>query len=100
MEILEIDNDKVTFIIAKAREFGTHERPLEEDHMDDLATRDVDDIAEGLVKEEEPEDATYDELVSWINTRNEDHQCQIVALAWVGRGYCGADDFDDALARQ
>ena len=68
--------------------------------MDDLATRDVDDIAEGLVKEEEPEDATYDELVSWINTMNEDHQCQIVALAWIGRRYCGGDDFDDALARE
>ena len=79
--MLEIDNDKVTFIIVKAQEFETHERPLEEGHINDLATRDVDDIAEGLVKEEEPEDATYDELVSWINTINEDHQCQIVALA-------------------
>jgi len=96
--MLEIDVDKVGFIIAKAREFETHERPLEEDYKDDLASRDVGDLADDIVEQEEPEDATYDEIVAWISAMNEDDQCQIVALAWVGRGDYTADDFDDALA--
>ncbi|MBT3535429.1 MAG: DUF3775 domain-containing protein [Rhodospirillaceae bacterium] len=47
--------------------------------------------------ETDTEDATYDELKSWIRAINHDDQCQIVALAWVGRGDFGKGEWDEAL---
>ena len=69
--MLEIDVNKVGFIIAKAREFETKE------------------VGMG--------DSTYEELKSWIEAFNDEDQCQVVALTWIGRGDFTADDWDEAL---
>ncbi|NQV56782.1 MAG: DUF3775 domain-containing protein [Rhodospirillales bacterium] len=90
--MLEIDVDKVAFIISKAREFEAQEGVVEEDYGGNMADEDFQEIlaAHG-------DDATYDELKSWINTINDDDQCQIVALTWVGRGDFSKSEWDEAL---
>lgn len=100
--MLQIDTDKISFIITKTREFETHVVPIEFDHGDDLSREHADPLADPVDPGEREDDATYDELVSWINAINHDDQCQIVALAWIGRGDYSSDEWDEVLttARQ
>jgi hypothetical protein len=104
-----IDPDKVSFIIEKAQEFDAPEGlPIDEEEVtsgpdaispgakaygpalttsvefDDLAQRRIDDPA-------------FVEARSQINSMNIDEQCELVALAWVGRGDYAADEWDEAL---
>jgi|TARA_B100000315_G_C14550211_1_gene575380 hypothetical protein len=90
--MLEIDVDKIAFIITKSREFEAQEGGSEEDFSGNI---DDEDFHETLA--EDSDDATLDELKSWIQAINEDDQCQIVALTWVGRGDFTKDDWDEAL---
>ncbi len=97
--MLEIDIEKVCFIIAKAREFETHEslgdEVFEGDEPEDHIEN-IDDISDAHA-DEETDDNTEDEIKAWVNAMNEDEQCQVVALAWIGRGDFTADDWDEAL---
>ncbi len=99
--MLEIDVNKIGFIIAKAREFETQEVGIGEDSAVTHTEDDIQDeeFQENLIAhgDDDSDDATYDELKSWIEAINDDDQCQIVALAWIGRGDFTADDWDEAL---
>ena len=68
---------------------------------DGLATADIQDetFQENLTTsaDEENDDATLDEVKAWIRSINDDDQCQIVALAWVGRGDFTPSDWDEAV---
>ena len=96
--MLEIDVGKVTFIITKSREFEAQTPAPAPDGI-------TEEVFDGKLAEAEfrdsaaadTDDATYDELKSWIRAINHDDQCQIVALAWVGRGDFGKDEWDEAL---
>ena len=96
--ILEIDVGKITFIITKSREF---EAQAPAPAPDGIAEEGLGgNLAEAEFRESgvlDTDDATYDELKSWIRAINHDDQCQIVALAWVGRGDFGKDEWDEAL---
>ena len=89
---LEIDVDKVCYLIAKSREFesplGAVEGDLSENRPDE-PVHDVHTADEG--------DATFDEVKSWFEVLNWDDQCQIVALAWVGRGDYAKEDLAEAV---
>ena len=100
--MFEIDADKIGFIITKARELETHEVAVEFDHGDDLSREQIDTPSETVTEDDREEDATYEELRSWINAIIDDDQCQIVALAWIGRGDFSVDEWAEALgtARQ
>lgn len=97
--MLEIDIEKVCFIVAKAREFESQIPVAEDEFEADEPTEhieDIDDIADAHA-DEDTDDSTEDEIKAWINAMSHDDQCQIVALSWVGRGDFTADDWDEAL---
>ncbi|MBJ3763696.1 DUF3775 domain-containing protein [Maribius pontilimi] len=50
------------------------------------------------LSEEVDPDATIEELVEEIDGMDPDHQHELVALMWIGRGDFAADDWDEALA--
>jgi hypothetical protein len=99
--MFEVDVDKITFIIAKSREFEAQDAVLEEVGGDGLAGTDIQDetFQENLASpvDEDNDDATLDEVKSWIRSINDDDQCQIVALAWLGRGDFTTGEWDDAV---
>ncbi|MDP7624005.1 MAG: DUF3775 domain-containing protein, partial [Rhodospirillales bacterium] len=88
--MLEVDIDKIAFIIAKSREFEAQDVVHEEVEIEGMTENDIQDetFQESLsvVADEENNDATFDEVKAWIRSINDDDQCQIVALTWVGRG--------------
>ena len=96
--MLEIDVGKIALIITKSREFEVQppvpapEGIAEVGFSGKLAGADFREVPEA-----DTDDATYDELKSWIRAINHDDQCQIVALVWVGRGDFGKDEWDEAL---
>ena len=87
---LEISPTKVGFVIVKAREIAAKVAA-----WDDGATSDHD--AESIL-ELFADDATEDELLSFIRDLNEDEQASLVALAWIGRGSFGPEELEEALA--
>jgi hypothetical protein len=99
--MFEVDVDKIAFIIAKSREFESQDAVHEEVEVEGLTENDIQDetFQETLtvVADEENDDATLDEVKAWIRSINDDDQCQIVALAWVGRGDFTTDDWDEAV---
>ena len=99
--MIEVDVDKIAFIIAKSREFEAQDAVHEEVGGDGLATNEIHDstFQENLASpaDEESDDSTLDEVKAWIRSINDDDQCQIVALAWIGRGDFTPDDWDEAV---
>jgi hypothetical protein len=93
MPSLEIDPDKVCFLIVMTREFENAEPAIDEDTK---ATEAEDEIAE-LGHSPEESDATFDEIKSFIGALNWDEQCQLVALAWLGRGDFSIEEWQDAV---
>jgi hypothetical protein len=76
----EIETNKVCFVIIKAREYDIQEEGLEAD--DSNAT----DDRFSSVYWEEKDDSVHRELKAFIDGMDEDEQCELVALCWVGRG--------------
>ncbi len=99
--MLEVDVDKIAFIIAKSREFEAQDAVHEEVEVEGMTENDIQDetFQESLtnVADDENDDATFDEVKEWIRAINDDDQCQIVALAWVGRGDFTTDDWEEAV---
>src|SRR5665213_437432 len=89
---LNIATDKVAYIIVKAREFD--EQVADSDP--DSGSNPTDD-GDADVLEDKAGDPTRAELVAAIRGLNEDEQIELVALAWVGRGTYGLDEWDEAL---
>lgn len=78
---LEIDPDKVCFIILKAREFDAKVAP---DFLDGGSNPSDDE--ERVILEDYRDDATLQELRAAIDGLNEDEVIDLIGLAWVGRG--------------
>jgi hypothetical protein len=89
---LNIAEDKVAFIIVKAREFD--EKVADSDP--DEGSNPTDD-GNADILEDKAGDCTREELVGAINELNEDEQIELVALAWVGRGTYDLSEWSDAL---
>src|ERR1044071_6294468 len=90
---LEINPDKVCFIILKAREFDIKVAPeiLE-------AGSDPAEDEERLILEDYGDDATLQELRDAIDGCNEDEIIDLIAIAWVGRGDFARDAWGEARA--
>ena len=99
--MFSVDVEKVSFIIAKSREFEAQDAVHENLDGDELSKGDIQDetFQEDLATQvdEDSDDATLDEVKAWIRSINDDDQCQIVALAWIGRGDFTIAEWDDAL---
>lgn len=57
-----------------------------------------DENSEAALLEEDPEDLTEESLRAFIAELNEDEQASLIALAWVGRGDYGPEEWDEARA--
>src|SRR5262245_34214927 len=86
---LEISPAKVGFVIVKAREIAAKVAA-----WDDGATSDHD--AESIL-ESFADDATEDELLSFIRDLNTDEQTSLDAHAGIVRGPSGPEELDEAL---
>ena len=90
--MLEIDPGTVCYIVLKARQVYAPEDTVEEN----IGANPVDEEAlEALAGNED--DPSLQELKAWIESLNLDEQCQLVALAWLGRGDYGKEDWPEAV---
>jgi hypothetical protein len=90
---LGIANDKLAFIIEKAREFDVKESDSDPDSGSNPS-----DDGDADILEDKTGDATREELAGAIHELNEDERAQLVALAWLGRGTYDLDEWDEAVA--
>jgi hypothetical protein len=90
---LSISPEKICFIIAKAREFDAKDVVTDPDDSSNAT-----DDAMLSVLEDHPDDPVVRELIAFIRALNEDEQVDLVALAWLGRGDGGIDEWDDLRA--
>ncbi len=93
MTMLNIDPDKVGFIIMKAREFEIKVVPADveaggQDSGDD----------EQQVYTTSGDDPTYQEIRGAINQLNIEDQYDLVALMWLGRGTFFKEEWADAVS--
>jgi hypothetical protein len=91
--MLQIDPDKVCFIIIKAREFDAKEEGLEEEEGSNPSDEGMREVLEDL-----PDDATYDELHAFIVALNQDELIDLLALTYLGRGDFTAEEWQEAQA--
>ena len=87
-----IDQEKVCFVVVKAREFDVKVEPVEPDPGSNPADGGVREVLEDYA-----DDPTYEELKSFLDSLNEEEQANLVALAWTGRGDFGKDEWDETL---
>jgi len=88
---LDISPEKVCHIITKARVFDVKVEPVEpEPAAGSLDTENED------VLEEFPDDPATLELREVIDDLNDDEVVDLIALAWIGRGDYGYDEWREA----
>ena len=90
---LDIAADKLAFIIERAREFDVKEG----DSDPDSGSNPNDDGGADIL-EDQPGDATRDELLGAIRELNDDERAQLIALAWLGRGTYDLEEWDEAVS--
>ena len=90
---LEIAPEKVCFIIIKAREFHAKVDIVEADPGSNPSDEGFREVLEDY-----QDDPTYEELKSFISSLNEDETADLLALAWIGRGDYGKDEWETAVA--
>jgi hypothetical protein len=90
---LSVSDEKLCFIIAKAREFDVKDVVTDPDD----ASNPTDD-AMLAVLEDHKDDPVVQELVAVINSMTVDEQVDLVALTCLGRGDGGIEDWSDLRA--
>ena len=90
---LSISEEKLCFIIAKAREFDVKDVVTDPDD----ASNATDD---GMlsVLEDHKDDPVVQELAAVIYAMSEDEQIDLVALTWLGRGDGSIEDWNELRA--
>jgi hypothetical protein len=75
-----------------------HARALQGKEETDAAQVSEDEDSEAALLQQTPDDMTADALRAFIADLNEDEQASLIALAWLGRGDHGAEEWDEARA--
>jgi hypothetical protein len=75
-----------------------HARALQGTEETEPEQASEDNNSEAALLQENPEDMTEESLRAFITELNEDEQASLIALAWVGRGDYGAEEWDEARA--
>jgi hypothetical protein len=88
---LNISDDKLAFLILKAREFDAKVDPADPDPGSNPT--DDDDLD---VLEDEPGDRTETELRDALRGLNEDEAIDVIALMWIGRGDFTREEWEEA----
>jgi hypothetical protein len=89
----DINSDKVCFVIVKAREFDVQ---VEDAEADDSSNPSDDNFVS--VFSSEKDDSVRKELKEFIDGMDEDEQCELVALCWIGRGDFSPEEWKIAVA--
>ena len=84
--------ETLAFIIVKAREYDAETQPVDEASGSNPA----DDAARDVL-EDTPDNPTYRELVDAIDGLSEAQRIELLALAWLGRGDYGKDEWHAAM---
>jgi len=90
---LGVAPEKVRFVIVKARQFDAKEADSDPDEGSDA----IDDGMADVLEDDPENDAVEQELTAFINGMDEEEQINLVALAWLGRGTFGIDEWKEAL---
>ena len=90
---ISISEEKLRFIIEKAREFDVKDVVTDPD----IASNPTDD-AMIAVLEDHRDDPVVQELVAVIKAMSVDEQIDLVALTWLGRGDGGVQDWSELRA--
>jgi len=90
---LAISEDKLCFVIAKAREFD-----VKDVVTDPGDSSNATDDAMLSVLEDHPDDPVVQEIRAVIFAMSEDEQIDLVALTWLGRGDGTINDWDELRA--
>jgi hypothetical protein len=93
--MLAINPGKVRDLIEIARMFDAKVADSDPDSGSNASDDGMADVLEDLP---EDEDATYENLLEFIRGLDDEEQTNLVALAWIGRGTYGVEDWDQALA--
>ena len=96
--MLEIEPEIVYYLVLKSREFDEKDVPGEEVDPDEAPGDAM--IERGMRYFDG--DPVAQEIKDTIDGLNDDHQAELVALTWIGRGDFTADDWHEAvrLARE
>ncbi|HMK89933.1 MAG TPA: DUF3775 domain-containing protein [Methylocystis sp.] len=87
----DINTEKVCFVILQARELESEDEGVEADASnpsDDKFASILTDSAFASVRAE---------LAGFIDAMDEDEQCELVALCWLGRGDFTAEEWPEAV---
>ena len=111
--MIEMDSDKVCYLVVKMREFeeeGLIRAEFEQDdegsdlHLGEEGEDDGElEDEEGFIsfedqeEDDESEGNSFDELVGYIQALDEEEQIELVALSWIGRGDYEKDEWPAAL---
>ena len=90
--MLSIPLEKLAFIIIKAREYEAEVPPS----GDESGSNPTDDAERGVL-EDTPDNPTRQELADAINSLSDLQRIELLALAWLGRGDFGKDEWREAL---
>jgi hypothetical protein len=90
---LGIAPEKVRFVIVKARQFDVKQAEDDPDEGSDA----IDDGMTDVLEDDPENDAVEQELREFINGLDEEEQINLVALAWLGRGTYGIEEWSEAL---
>ena len=74
-----------------------HARALQATEEADPEQADADADSEAALLQDSGDDLTEESLIGFIDELNEDEQAALIALAWVGRGDYGPDEWEEAL---
>src|SRR5208282_988458 len=89
----DINTEKVCYVIVRARELESEDEGMEAD-----ASNPADDKCVSVLTEEAF--ATIrQEVAAFIDAMDEDEQCELVALTWVGRGDFSAKEWAVAVGQ-
>lgn len=88
---MNVNPEKVCFIIAKAREFDAKVEPVEPEPGSNPA-----DDEDREILADYTDDPTLEELRTAIDSLDDDELIDVIALAWVGRGDFQRDEWLNA----
>jgi len=88
---LTISDEKLAFLIVKAREFDAEVDPV----SPDPGSNPADDRGVGVL-EDLPENSVEAELRDALRSLNEDEAIDVIALMWIGRGDFSREEWGEA----
>lgn len=89
---MDIAPEKVCFVVVKSREFQAKVDVVEADPGSNPSDEGFREILEDY-----RDDPTYEELKEFLSSLNEDEIANLLALAWMGRGDFGRDEWTTAV---